>query len=182
MVVVGLDSSTYWHICCEDAGMSCGNVPRRVAAHGQPRKIGALGVALKLLHTLLERCEGDRLHVGVGEDVVISKTLRHYDHEWPRLRALADGLRKPNIGFAEAVLAALAIAMQKKNDGPLLLFVPVRGKVHLEAVDLVFDDDCAVQEPCFLFVSRSGIRRECKHNDREQAEPAACMHADCSYP
>ena len=125
-------------------GIEARQLPCAVAAEREAGEIGARGVAVELVRLLVERGHGHGHHVGVGP-VVELRALRHDDDEGPALGVVAHRCGKADLGLPHAFGAALAAAVKKENDGPLLVVVaaPVFRQIDLEVVgDAVELDAC----------------------------------------
>ena len=81
--------------------------------------------------------------------------LRHDDDERPALGVVAHCLGKADLRLPHALGAALAAAMKKENDGPLLVVVapPLFRQIDLEAVGDAVQLDAAIEE--------AGLLRQC---------------------
>src|ERR1700722_11288176 len=92
------------------------------------------------------------------------RALRHHDHEWPAVRVIPYRFGESDLRLPHALGAALAPAVQKKNDRPLLAVVapPILGQVYLKFVDHSLQFDSAIQEPGILRWLRLGKLSLCR--------------------
>jgi hypothetical protein len=51
-----------------------------------------------------------------------------------------------HVSLQQACVAAFSVTVQEQNDGPLLAFIPIRGKIDLVAIHIAADNDGAIEE------------------------------------
>src|SRR5260370_239442 len=82
----------------------------------------------------------------------------------------ANGSADANLGLDQAVFAALAGAVKKQNDGPLLLPRPILRDEDLVLVFRARERDGAVKKAGFDFLRASGTDGEHRANECEREQ------------
>ncbi len=119
----------------EDIGPRHDELPRGESAHGEPRDIDAVAVrSVFLQHGIENGPNGDRVVAPEPQ----RPSLRHDGDERELLRATGDVTRQANGRLFHAIDAALAAAVEKQNDRPLVVGISVVLRGDVERV-LSFD-------------------------------------------
>src|SRR5947209_1590926 len=97
---------------------------------------------------------GERLllHGGVSPGCCFFGAALRHDYDKGKVAGVvSNGVTEADVGLQEAVVAALSIAVQEEDDGPLLIlsFVEVRRHKNLVAVGLSGHRHGAVEEASF---------------------------------
>ena len=103
----------------ELAGVLGRDSPTAEAAHGKAGEIGALRVTLELFACCGQRGQGHFFHLRRRPPMVL-QALRQDDDGVESGTVQANGVGQADIGLQQAIRAALAGAVEKKDDRPLL--------------------------------------------------------------
>src|SRR2546426_145261 len=130
-----------------------------VAAHREARDVGALRVAVELLGSSFERFHRQVVHGRLRPPDFL--TALRQDHHGGKAAAIhANGSADANLRLDQAVFAALAGAVKKQNDGPLLFPRPILRDEDLVFVFRARERDGAVKKAGFDFLRASGTGGE----------------------
>ena len=151
-----VDASAHRSNSSKAAGIVLGNLPHAVAAKRHAGEIETLGIAVEFFHLGIQRGHGHSHNVRIGPMMVAVGNLGHDHHEGPALVVRTQRVRQAYLGLVETVRAALSGAVQKQDDGPLLL----RGPVHRQINDIVIngsvEGDGAVEKSGVLLAGVGG--------------------------
>jgi hypothetical protein len=175
LVAGSADSTAYRNEGGKAARMVDGVLPDSVSAHGKTGKVDAVAIAVKLFDRRVER--GHRLGFDVGRAPVhFGTALRDHDHEGKSRAIEANGGGKAKAGLQQAVGAALARTVKKKNHWPGFFGVKIDRNIDLIAITFPRDFDGTVEKAC-LDAGRGAKRgREDRDENENSGARAGQVH------
>jgi hypothetical protein len=171
------DATADGHDCSKLVGISCGERPAPVAAHGKSGEIGAFGITLEFFRGRGESGKRDLFHIRISPAMFL-QALRHDDEGWETRAIVADGRGDADLGLYEAIGAAFAGAVEEEDNGPLLVGGPVVRHEDLIFVSGAVKRKAAVEETGFVFAGENGRAKSKNENEKQKKTEARDGHGD----
>ena len=174
-VIGSKDSAADGHDRGKLMGISRGERPAPVAAHGKTGEIGAFGIALEFLGSGGESGECDLFHIRLIPTMFL-QALRH-DHEGGKTRAVvADGRGDADLGLDEAIGTAFTGAVEEEDNGPFLIGGPVVRHKDLILIADAANGEGTVEKTSFVFAGESGRAKSKDESEQQEKTEARDGH------